>query len=186
MATLARAISIGCCLLGLWGCDSAGFKRAYMALDPGGDRRRERFYTDTEAIYCVVEMASGRDDVTVSARVRAHELFLPPNGESVPVDLVIGVGEEAPGRGDDLLVSFRLEKDAPSEPYLAGRYSCDLYLDGDFEESVAFDIVYPACPVPPAVDGTVCEGYFLPGATCPGVASGSSCVCDTAGTWLCS
>jgi hypothetical protein len=180
---LRRNALLGC-LLALVACDTAGFKRSYMALDSSGDRRRERFYTDTEAIYCIVEMASGRDDVTVSARIQAHELFVPPSGERIDVDLLMGVGEEAPGRGDDLVVAFDLEKEG-SEPFVAGRYSCDLYLDGDLEDSVPFEIAYPSCPVPAPFDGMVCQGFFLPGTTCSGAASGSSCLCDSAGAWLC-
>jgi hypothetical protein len=154
-----------------------------MSLDQNGDRKRQHFFTDTESIYCVVELASGRRDVTVSAVIRATELFLPSG--AVPVSQTFAVGEEAPGAGDNLVVSFELEKEDAQEPFVPGRFACELYLDGHQEETVEFDVQYPACPVPPAVDGGRCADYFLPGSVCSGAAE-QSCVCSETGRWQCS
>ena len=58
-------------------CDTAGFKRSYMALDGQGDRKRDAFYTDTEGIFCVAELASGVADVTVRADFEQRAYYLP-------------------------------------------------------------------------------------------------------------
>src|SRR3954453_5211053 len=67
-------VAIGCALVVLCDCRTAGLQRAYMSLDESGDRRRTTFDTQTNAIYCIGELASGRADVTVSARIRAPVL----------------------------------------------------------------------------------------------------------------
>jgi len=167
------------------GCNTFGVKRAYMALDSGGERRREHFYTDTNAIFCVAELASGVEDFTVTAELRQLAAFSPVDGSSSEVDALSGVGEVAPGAGDDLLVAFELERPSAEDPYAAGLFRCDLSLNGEREEKLEFRIDYPKCPVVPVQEGVRCAGFVLDGASCDD-ASGSDCVCGTSGVWECS
>ncbi len=112
-------------------CDSAGFKRGYMALDSEGARAR-RLYTDSEGIFCVVEMASGREDVTVKAELHAQAFYVPPDGHAEEASVFIAAEEEAPGAGEELTVSFEWVRDA-DEPYPAGVYECRLFLEDELE-----------------------------------------------------
>ncbi|RYZ05480.1 MAG: hypothetical protein EOO73_19715 [Myxococcales bacterium] len=166
------------------GCDTSGFRDAYMALDSSGDRERERFFTDTEAIFCVGKLASGVNDVTVNAALRATHLYDPHDGQAIEVDYLLGVSEEAPGKGEDITVSFELEREAPEAPYTAGRFVCELSLDGELKEKIPFEVALPDCPAAPIFDGGVCAGFVLEGARCAGALKGP-CVCESDGYWAC-
>lgn len=168
-------------------CDTVGVKRSYMALDASGHRRRHTFYTDTEAIYCVAELASGVDDVTVAAKVRGKSLFDPFTGERrrLPGDAVIGAEEQAPGRGADLNLSFQLLKPEGDEFYPAGEFVCELYIDGKLRESLDFEVTYPSCPFKPIEQMSSCAGVVLYGSDCPSPL-GANCVCnDETEQWQC-
>jgi hypothetical protein len=172
-------------LLLLVGCETAGFKDAYIALDAQGNRKRSVFHTDTEAIYCVAELASGVDDVSVMAKVRVRALYDEYTGESRPLDSIIGVQEQAPGKGDDLTVSFQLEKPQDQQTSPAGRLSCELYLDGKLERKLDFEVRYPDCPLLAIEPESSCAGVVLRGAECPSP-RGGGCLCDPdLGTWNC-
>jgi hypothetical protein len=166
------------------GCDTAGFTRAYLALDSAGNRKRERFFTDTESIFCVGEMASGVDDVTVTATLRASKLYDPRDGRPYDVNYVVGIGEEAPGKGEDITVSFGLEKPDDATPYAAGQFECELAIDGEVKERLPFEIVFPSCPQAPIRGGEICAGFVLDGAQCEG-AEGDPCRCTEEGSWSC-
>src|SRR4051812_33356547 len=99
-------ISLGCTLLVLCACRTAGLQRAYMALDDSGDRHRTTFDTQTKAIFCVGELASGRTDVTVSAQIRATALFDPASGQIVAANVTMAAEETAPGQAEHTIVSF--------------------------------------------------------------------------------
>ena len=170
-------------LLTTLGCDTAGFSDAYMSLDPSGRREREHFYTDTESIYCFGKLASGVEDLTVSATVRAQRLYDPVSGEPREADLFLGTEDMAPGAGEEIEISFLLEHE-PDAPYPAGEFVCELALDGELVESLPFQIRFPACPEAPVFTGSVCAGFVLPGARCPGALSGS-CTCQSDGVWSC-
>ena len=174
-------------LLATTACDTVGIKRSYMALDANGHRKRQTFHTDTEAIFCVVEMASGIDDVSVTAKVRARTLFEPSRGRRVdlPREAVIGAEEQAPGRGMDLNLSFQLLKPEGEELYPAGEFVCELYIDGQLEEALAFEIRYPDCPFEPIKMMSECAGAVLFGSECPGPL-GMPCVCsEETNLWEC-
>jgi hypothetical protein len=164
-------------------CDSAGFKRGYMALDSEGERERDVFYTDSEGIFCVVEMASGREDVTVKAELHAQAFYVPPDGHAEEASVFIAAEEEAPGAGEELTVSFEWVRDA-DEPYPAGVYECRLFLEDELEETLPFEVRYPECPVAPVVNGLSCDGFVLPNARCPGAFEGRICTCRD-GVWRC-
>jgi hypothetical protein len=170
-------------LLLLTGCDTAGIRDAYMALDSEGNRERERFYTDTEAIFCIAKMASGVDDITVSARLLATQIYDPRDGAPIDVDYELAVSEEAPGRGEDITVSFELKRDDTDAPYAAGRFVCELALDGEVKERLPFEVALPDCPEAPIFTRGVCAGFVLEGARCAG-ALGGTCECSD-GLWSC-
>jgi hypothetical protein len=170
-------------LFAVAGCDTAGFKRSYMALDGEGHRRRDVFFTDTESIFCVAELASGVDDVTVRADFEQRAYYLPEDGSRVDLQRFIGSEELAPGAGEELVTSFELQR-TQDQPYDAGDYACLLYLNGDLEAEHAFRVEYPECPVAPIEPGVRCRGFVLDGAVCTGVL-GESCACAASGTWEC-
>ncbi len=175
-------------------CRDAGLTDAYMSLDGSGMRRRTVFYTDTESIYCVGDVDSGVDDVTVSSVVRAHSLYVSSRNAFEPVDEIVAVSDsdQAPGKGQSL-VAFQLNKAVPGPgvdpsevPFTPGSYVCELYVDGDLDRSVPFEIDFPACPVAPPVDGGPCAGWVRPSSKCSGAQAGVQCTCVSSGTWACS
>jgi hypothetical protein len=166
------------------GCDTAGFSDAYMSLDSAGKRRREHFFTDTENIYCFGKLASGVDDLTVSGTLRAEQIYDPRNGTPVDVDFYLGTEDQAPGAGKDITVAFLLEHDESDEPYTAGKFVCELGLDGEVVERLPFEIEFPTCPEAPIFTGAVCAGFVLQGAQCQG-ALADTCTCQEDGVWSC-
>jgi hypothetical protein len=186
---VARLTLAGCVLgavLGPLGCNSSGFKDAYMALDGEGNRQRDVFQTENDQIYCIAEMASGTADVSVVARVRVWALYDPLTGERQErAGEVVGAEEQAPGAGTDINAVFLIEKPDGSDFYPAGVFTCDLYLDGELEESLDFEIRYPDCPFEPVAAGSACAGLVLLGNQCPSPAGGTcTCAVDT-GLWSC-
>jgi hypothetical protein len=179
-----KRASLAALLLLTAGCDTSGFRDAYMSLDSSGDRKRERFFTDTETIYCIAEIASGVDDVTVSARLRAQQIYDPRDGRVTNVDYDLGISEEAPGQGEVITISFELERPDADGPYAAGRFVCELAIDGEVKERVPFEVAIPDCPAAPIFSGGVCAGFVLDGARCAG-ALGDECACGSDGLWSC-
>lgn len=167
------------------GCDTAGFRDAYMSLDSAGKRKREHFFTDTEKIFCIAKLASGVDDVTVSATLRAQELYDPRDGHAHDVDYRLAISDAAPGKGEDITVSFELEHADSDDPYVAGKFVCELAIDGEIKELLPFEVAFPDCPEAPIVSGGICAGFVLEGARCTGAFS-TPCVCGTDGYWSCS
>jgi hypothetical protein len=56
-------------------------------------------------------------------------------------------------------------------------------LDGQLAASLPFTVEFPACPVPPVVDGAPCAGWVKGGSSCPD-AVGHICTCAGA-SWKC-
>jgi len=175
-------------------CRDAGLTDAYMSLDDGGMRRRTVFYTDTASIYCIGNVDSGVDDVTVSSVVRARSLYVSSRDAFEPVDEVVAVSDSdrAPGKGQSQ-VAFQLEKTVPRAgidpsqiPYTPGSYVCEIYVDGDLDRSVPFEIDFPSCPVAPPAEGGPCAGWVRPSSKCSGAKAGVECTCASGGTWTCS
>lgn len=170
--------------LALTACDTAGFRRSYMALDSQGERRRDVFFTDTKGIFCVAELASGVADVTVRADFAQRAYYLPEDGSRVELQRFIGSEELAPGAGEELITAFELQR-SQDQPYDAGEYACLLYLNGDLEAEHAFRVEYPECPAAPVETGVRCKGFVLDGSVCSGI-MGESCTCAASGAWECS
>ena len=166
-------------------CNTAAVKRSYMSLDSDGNRKRTTFYTDTDKIYCIAELAVGRKDLSTTATLRSTALAPPPTGASFPVATTLAVEDVTAGSTGDVLVSFELVKPNAKDPWLAGDYVCDLSLDGEVEASAPFRIAYPTCPVAPPRSGDVCAGFFLADSTCDGAVSAQRCVCTNEGVWQC-
>lgn len=171
-------------LLVVTGCDTSGFRDAYMSLDSAGQRKRERFFTDTESIFCIAKVASGVDDVTVSASIRASQLYDPRDGRPYDVDYLVGIGDDGPGKGEDITISFELSRGDDEAPYTAGRFVCELGLDGEVKERLPFEIVFPDCPEAPIYAGGICAGFVIEGSRCDG-ALADRCVCGSDGYWSC-
>jgi hypothetical protein len=108
----------------------------------------------------------------------------------VAVPGIAWLGEAAPGKTDGAFVAFELGKLADGStsqpnPYPVGTFTCELAIDGEREDSVDFDIRFPACPVLPPVAGQLCRGWVRAGSRCEGVGA-RLCSCDeTTGTWQC-
>jgi hypothetical protein len=178
----ARAVLLG---LSLLACETAGFKDSYMALDAQGNRKRDVFYTDTESIYCVAEMASGVSDVTVVAKLRALAVYSAFTGRPHELGSILGVEEQAPGAGEDLTLAFLIEKPEGAQFYPAGRLVCELYLDGKLERSLDFEVRYPKCPFEPIQAEDPCAGVVLFDSECPSP-DGRTCRCSSeSGLWQC-
>ena len=172
--------------LGAVSCNTAAVKRGYMSLDTQGDRHRTIFYTDTDTIFCIGELAIGRQDTTIGSTFRALEFAVPPKGELVPTNTVLAVSDAvADSTGDDVKVAFQLLKKDSMAPWPAGQFACELSIDGVQEESIPFEIRYPECPFQPSFDGDSCAGFFLPQSTCLGADMAQTCVCEDTGFWQC-
>jgi hypothetical protein len=189
---LAAVSAIVLAAWALVSCRTAGFKQVFMALDEKGDRKRTTFFADTTAIFCAGELVSGRADVTVNSSIQAKTLYDPVSDSLIPAQGIGWIGESAPGKTTDTVVSFKLLKGTSAMgsvnedelPYPVGTYRCDLSIDGELEESVDFAILFPDCPVLPPTAGEPCAGWVRPGAECGGF-FGDTCACDPSGTWAC-
>jgi hypothetical protein len=186
------AVAVFCIGGALVACRTAGLKRVFMSLDEQGNRKRTTFFTDTEAIYCVGELVSGRADLTVQAAIQARTRYDPLLDDNVPAEGIAWMAESAPGKTAGTFVSFMLgkvatggETDSDRAPYPVGTFTCELAIDGEREDSVDFAIAFPACPVLPPVSGQLCRGWVRVGSRCTG-AGARSCVCEgSSGAWQC-
>ena len=180
----AAALAVLCSIAA--GCNTAAIKHSYMSLDQDGSRKRSMFYTDTENIFCVGEMAIGRKDVSINAAIRSTALAPPPSGTLVPLASTLAVKDVTPAAtGSDVVVAFQLLKADSKDPWPAGSFVCDLAIDGELTDSVPFQIAYPDCPLMPPQGGDSCAGFFLPGSKCVGALSAETCLCTEEGIWQC-
>lgn len=178
-------------------CQTAGIKRVYTSTDGAGNYRRTTFYTDSQSIFCVAELASGRDDLTVRTTIRLKRRYDPfTRSLSEKGAEEIGVEEIAPGKGENLRSVVSVTKKGAdgaetkdAAPFIVGEYECAVSIEGDAPEIVHFEVRFPedGCPSFPARDGHVCSGYYPPGAVCPGTSTrgtAAECTC-TDGAWSC-
>lgn len=179
-----RIVALPLLCLAVSSCNTAGFKEAFMSLDSSGNRRREHFFTDTEEIHCIGKMASGRKDVTVEGVLTAQQLWDPRVESFRDVDAYVTSEEIAPGAGKDIVVDFHFKRKNDEDPYLPGKYTCELSIDGEVEEVVPFDIAFPECPTAPIHPGDRCAGFVLPRSVCPGAVK-QPCKCGESGAWEC-
>lgn len=167
-------------------CNTAAVKHLYMSIDQDGSRKRTVFYTDTDKIYCIGELAVGRKDLTITATVRSTALAPPPSGEPLPYASTLAVKDVTPGgTGSDVVASFEILKSDMKAAWPAGDFACDIAFDDESVSSTSFRILYPDCPAAPPLPGESCAGFFLPQSTCQGAMSAQTCVCLEQGTWQC-
>ena len=162
-------------------CGGPRVSDVYSALDSGGERRRTEFFTDTESIYCIADIAGAAKGTTVNAKIRIVQIA----GRGT--DLLIAIGEDVVSDATPTTVAFQLQKpqDATDAPWPVGKFECDILLDGALDGSAIFDITMPACPVYPVSPGEVCAGYYPPGARCPAIDQTMTCTCGPEGVWGC-
>jgi hypothetical protein len=186
LPALKHAAKLAILSLCIASCNTAAIKRSYMSLDQDGSRKRTLFYTDTQDIYCIGEMAIGRKDVSITAALRSTALAPPPSGRPIPLASTLAAKDVTPGQtGSDIVVSFQILKSDMRDAWPAGDFSCDLSIDGELSASVPFQIAYPDCPLVPPQNGDSCAGFFLPLSKCSGAISAQGCVCSDDGSWQC-
>ena len=177
---------------------TANVTDVYMSLDEDGFRRRNVFFTDSKKIVCVVEAGIGRDNVTLETTIRRVQSW---DGERfVDDNLVTSYREENPARTQGQPGKFSLvlaptkitpdgrvvEDDELAFP--AGRYQCEVQLDGKPEGTAVFNVDFPPCPEVFITAGDKCEDFYKEGTVCP--ASGltgapqPTCACEK-GKWAC-
>lgn len=176
-------------------CSTASIKDVYMALDGDGMRRRNVFYTDTVVFFCIVEYASGRDNATLEAQLRQVQRYDPVGRKFVNADRIMGATDIVPGKGPDGKLNLQLVKRAQDGeeddrlPYLAGRYTCEVALDGEKQPPVTFNVEFPPCPTVQIIPGTVCAGFYEVDTICPAFGLTSKepalCHCDALLGWTC-
>jgi hypothetical protein len=170
-------------------CSSARVSDLYTAIDSEGARRRNEFFTDSLGVYCIAELASGRDDQTLEMYVRQLQ---DENGKTV--DRIIAAAESATPKGSTgskfivRLVAVNA-KGEPAEdlPIPTGRYRCEAKIDGNDEGSATFNVTYAPCPVAQLTPGAVCGGFIKAGTICQryGSAGKDTTKCTCNGVWVC-
>jgi len=181
------------------GCSGAAtIGDIFMALDDAGVRRRTNFFTDTLSIYCVAEYGSGDNAVTLTGAIRQRQLYNPATDQMENTNRVLSLTETVPGKGPTrrVGVAFTKRNEAGQEtvgnelPYPAGKFECEISLDGKLFSKLPFGVSFAPCPDGQITQRAGCRGFFKPNAVCPKYGSsstdGATCTCDaTNGNWAC-
>ncbi len=185
---------------------TAGIFEAYMSID--GNRRQNTFFTDTKNITCTVDVrgASTRRPITTELLIRQEQVL---NLQRAPVFVnVVLVYADFSGAGTQSLTLKPGEKDAGGNssgggekpiPFPAGRFRCEVYLDGTLEASIPFNVDFAPCPPQLIENGAVCGGFYEGGRSCPRGGAGlqdsgipepniGRCTCsgEQGSQWVCS
>jgi hypothetical protein len=180
---------------------TANVNDVYMALDANGDRKRNVFFTDTTEIHCVVELGIGRKGVTVETLVRQVQRYDYETNVFLDADRVVAQSEVAPSPVDGIQkVDLSLEKpttypdggtidDQNDEPFPAGRYICEVRLDGALSGQAVFNVMFPPCPTAEITLTSKCVGVYTAGLSCPRYGASSTerdgCTCTAETGWRC-
>jgi hypothetical protein len=118
------------------GCKSAGLKDVYTSRDSAGRLRTSVFQRDSTEIHLIIEFVSGRDDAVLLV-----DLY-PPEGSISKFEET----EIAPGKGDhkiDLKLVIEAAEGMQDDdgPWDVGKYEADIKIDGEINETVAFEVV---------------------------------------------
>jgi hypothetical protein len=195
---LAGWALIGATLLS---CKTIGLKEVFTSIDADGKRRRTTFYTDSQAIYCVIDMSSGRVDATIEAQFHQLQRYDYVKKAFVNAEnATIVVGQDKVEQGEtrmaftmarpkiiDITTGKDVAQDGPYEP---GQYTCEVLIEGKLEQRVTFNVLFPenGCPVTLAVSKRQCIGFYPEGVKCPGLpvigGGNTECTC-TVGGWEC-
>jgi len=177
---------------------TANVTDVYTSIDEEGFRRRNVFFTDAKKIVCIAEAGIGRDNVTLEITVRRLQSW---DGERfVDDNVVTNYLESNPQRTEGkpgkfslaiapvkLLPNGQLVEDQDIA-FPAGRYQCEVQLDGKLEGTAIFNIDFPPCPTTFITPGDKCQDFYKEGTVCP--AKGNTgqtqptCSCDQ-GKWAC-
>jgi hypothetical protein len=163
----------------------------YTALDAEGNRRRNTFFTDSNAVICIAEVSSGRVDETIEMYIRQLK-----DDKGANVDKVMAYSEGPSLRSDTptiytaRLLAISPTGEASSDlPVPAGAFQCEVRVDGSKQMETTFVVKYPECPQVAIVPGATCQGTYAPGKVCPlnGLSSRdqmTTCSCQD-GKWSC-
>lgn len=177
---------------------TANVSDVFMALDPTGERKRTEFFTDTREIHCVTQVGIGRPGVTLEVLTRQLQAYDPDANRFFDVDRVYSNIEVTPSPADGpQLIDFPLQPlDAQGEPddeapFPAGRFVCEVRLDGVLSGTSIYNIRFPPCPTSVLAnrpDKAVCLGFYENGRECPAYGLDSQdrarCRCS-GGLWDC-
>lgn len=182
---------------------TANVAAVYTSIDADGARRRNVFFTDSKEIHCIAEVSNGREDVTLEGIIRQLQVYDFGAGSYANVDRVVANIEVRPQRTSgppakiDVALSTAAGASAPggeggqeTQPYPAGRYQCEILLDGALVGTALFNIDFPPCPTAVIQPGSLCVGYYRPSDACPRDGESTStpnpprCTCEPSG-WSC-
>jgi hypothetical protein len=117
-ARLGGILAFASILTGAVGaCKTAGVSAVYMAIDSAGAQRRDIFFTDSSAIYCIAKVSSATQDATIDFTVLQTAVYPwcsalanpgVPESQKTYIQPVFAVGEETPGVGVENVVAGSL------------------------------------------------------------------------------
>jgi len=192
VAAMAIAAAMPACT------STANVTEVYTSIDEEGARRRNVFFTDAKKIVCIAEAGIGRDNVTLEITIRRVQSW--DGARFVDDNIVTSYREENPTRTQGkpgkfalVLAPVKLTPDGrivedEDLAFQAGRYQCEVMLDGKPAGTAIFNIDFPPCPTVFITNGDKCEDFYKEGTVCP--ASGATgapqptCSCDK-GKWAC-
>jgi hypothetical protein len=192
VAVLATLASPSC-------TSTANVTDVWMSLDQDGARHRNVFFTDTKSIFCVAEVAIGRNNATLEMLLRRVQTYDFAKGDVVDVNVVNAHNEQRPAvSADRQLVTLKVPRtttnaqgqssEGDDVPFVPGRLQCEVSIDGQLFKSTTFNIEFPPCPTDAITPATLCVGFYPVGQTCPkSGASGApqpTCKCGEKG-WEC-
>jgi len=167
---------------------TVGVSDYYSALDSEGLRRRNEFFTDTAEIHCIAEYAAGRNDYTLTTQLRQIQ-----DVTGAPLNLLHTSSESAEGPTENAKFDTRFfptvnGQPAQGAPFPAGRYQCELLLDGELERTAVFNVRFAPCPTTVVNAQQDCAGFYAGGISCPGISptgAPATCTCDPGPKWTC-
>ena len=124
---VAVAVVIFAMLACSFSASTANIQNARMARDEAGNDPTTVF-APTDVFYCVGELQNAPDDTTIKA------VWIATQVEGVSPDFLIGEKELTTGSS---AFHFQLSNDAP---WPAGKYRVELYLNGDLDTTLEFEV----------------------------------------------
>ena len=109
---------------------TANIKDAFLARDPDGQQKTTVF-GPRDTFYCIVTLANAPDDTTVKAVWTAVQV------EGVDPNTYIKENALTTGSGT---LTFQLSN---SNPWPAGRYKVDIYLNDELDRTLEFQVQAP-------------------------------------------
>lgn len=184
---------------------TAGVFDAYMSID--GQRRQSEFYTDMRNIVCTADIrGSDRRPLTTEVLIRQEQVldFKTQTAQNVNAVLVYA---DFSGPGEKVLELKPAGRDAgtgqaegsnEAKPFPAGRFRCEIYVEGELKETLPFNVLFAPCPPRFIEDGATCGGYYeanrqcprgglgIPNANLPPTNAGTcSCTGEAGSKWVC-